>query len=77
MADVNLGCAVGWQVHTWDRFDVFRVAELTQGRPLYTVTLAIMDALGLLVRTHNSKLRFEHTDTMFTLQNYYVAWYGY
>jgi len=36
------------QVHTWDRFDVFRVAELTQGRPLYTVTLAIMDALGLL-----------------------------
>ena len=42
---------VGVQVHTWDRFDVFRVAKLTQGRPLYTVTLAIMDALGLLVRS--------------------------
>lgn len=36
------------QLHTWHRFNIFQVARLTQGRPLYTVTLAIMDALGLL-----------------------------
>lgn len=37
------------QLHTWNRFNIFQVERLTQGRPLYTVTLAIMDALGLLV----------------------------
>lgn len=42
------------QIHTWDRFDVFRVAELTQGRPLYTVAMAIFEALGLLVSRLNS-----------------------
>lgn len=47
------------QLHTWNRFNIFQVARLTQHRPLYTVTLAIMDALGLLVGWKLDRRRVE------------------
>lgn len=45
----DMVCSTRLQIHTWDRFDVFKVAALTQGRPLYTVAMAIFEALGLMV----------------------------
>lgn len=49
-AGMHVMVGVTWlQIHTWDRFDVFKVAALTQGKPLYTVAMAIFEALGLMV----------------------------
>ena len=45
----DMMCWAWLQIHTWDRFDVFKVAALTHGKPLYTVAMAIFEALGLMV----------------------------
>jgi len=41
-------CAL--QVFQWEAFDVFHLAKLTDGRPLYAVTMAVLESEGLLVR---------------------------
>lgn len=36
------------QLEDWERFNVFRVADLTRGRPLEAVTWALLQRLALL-----------------------------
>ena len=38
------------QLDDWESFDVFRLAELTDGRPLQTVALALLRKRGLIAR---------------------------
>lgn len=40
-------------MYEWD-FNVFQLAERSSGRPLYVVTLALLDAEGLLVRDQSA-----------------------
>ncbi|KAK9824073.1 hypothetical protein WJX72_007537 [[Myrmecia] bisecta] len=36
------------KVNSWDEFDVFKVAEFSNGRPLYTVAMALLEQEGCL-----------------------------
>lgn len=38
------------QLEDWEAFDVFRLAQLTDGRPLQTVALSLLRRRGLLAR---------------------------
>eukprot|EP00887_Chlorella_sp_A99_P006128 scaffold22.g6128.t1 len=49
-ADPALGEQLGPLLLDWERFDVFRVAALTRGRPLAAVALALLRRLGLGAR---------------------------
>jgi len=48
------------QVYDWD-FDIFQLAERTQGHPLFAITIALLESEGLLVRDAPRKGTCGHT----------------
>lgn len=56
----GLPCSSATQLYSWDDFNVFRVAVLTNGHPLEVVAMKVIKDLGLITELNLDEEKFRY-----------------